>query len=140
MFKLSELGAYKHVTSDKIRYRDLDRQGHMNNAVFSTFFETGRIEIFRDPQMMQYAPEMEFVIASTKIDFIEEITWPGEVQIGTSILKVGQSSIQILQSLFQNGKQKASAESVIVQISKTTRKSVPLSDDYKNAIKKYNIK
>lgn len=140
MFKLSELGAYKHVTSDKVRYRDLDRQGHVNNAVFSTFFETGRIEIFRDPQMMQYAPEMEFVIASTKIDFIEEITWPGEVQIGTSILKVGQSSIQILQSLFQNGKQKASAESVIVQISKTTRKSVPLSDDYKNAIKKYNIK
>jgi acyl-CoA thioester hydrolase len=27
---------------DKLRYGDTDRQGHVNNAVFATFLETGR--------------------------------------------------------------------------------------------------
>ena len=29
-------------TRDKLRYADTDRQGHVNNAVFATFLETGR--------------------------------------------------------------------------------------------------
>lgn len=37
------------LTTDKIRYSDTDRQGHVNNAVFSTFLETGRAErLYRD--------------------------------------------------------------------------------------------
>lgn len=28
-------------TYDKIRYADTDQQGHVNNAVFATFLETG---------------------------------------------------------------------------------------------------
>jgi acyl-CoA thioester hydrolase len=40
------LETYPHVTHDKLRYSDTDRQGHVNNAVFSTYLETGRVEIF----------------------------------------------------------------------------------------------
>ena len=29
---------------DKLRYADTDRQGHVNNATFATFLETGRVE------------------------------------------------------------------------------------------------
>ena len=36
-------------TYDKIRYADTDRQGHVNNAVFSTFLETGRVKILYNP-------------------------------------------------------------------------------------------
>jgi acyl-CoA thioester hydrolase len=32
-------------TFDKIRYSDTDRQGHVNNSIFSSFLETGRVEI-----------------------------------------------------------------------------------------------
>ena len=35
--------------TDNIRYRDTDRQGHVNNAVLSTFPETGRVELLYDP-------------------------------------------------------------------------------------------
>ncbi|WP_343068673.1 hypothetical protein [Kaustia mangrovi] len=37
-------------TSDKLRYADTDRQGHVNNAVFATFMETGRVAFLHDPQ------------------------------------------------------------------------------------------
>ena len=32
-------------TRDKLRYGDTDRQGHVNNAVFATFLETGRVDM-----------------------------------------------------------------------------------------------
>ena len=34
---------------DKLRYADTDRQGHVNNSVFSTALETGRVELLTLP-------------------------------------------------------------------------------------------
>lgn len=42
---------YARWTRDVIRYADTDRQGHVNNAVFSTFLETGRVDILYNPEM-----------------------------------------------------------------------------------------
>ncbi|MFZ9635943.1 MAG: hypothetical protein ACO3EK_19200, partial [Alphaproteobacteria bacterium] len=35
---------YPRHSQDKLRYGDTDRLGHVNNAAFSTFLETGRVE------------------------------------------------------------------------------------------------
>lgn len=32
-------------TYEKLRYVDTDRQGHVNNAVFASMLETGRVEL-----------------------------------------------------------------------------------------------
>ena len=42
------LDAYPSRTSADIRYADMDRQGHVNNAVYSTFLESGRVNLFCD--------------------------------------------------------------------------------------------
>ena len=116
------------VTSDKIRYADTDRQGHVNNAAFATFCETGRVEILYDPNHPLMSAGGEFVIASLSIAFKGEIQWPGEVSIGTYISNIGTSSIHIGQVLYQEELCVAEAETVIVQINKSTRRSLPLSD------------
>ena len=41
------LDDYPHRVNDIIRYGDLDPQGHVNNAVFATYFESGRVAMFR---------------------------------------------------------------------------------------------
>ena len=69
-------------TSDKIRYRDTDRQGHVNNAVFASFLETGRVELLYDPEQPLTGEGCSFVIASLKLEFFNELRWPGEVEIG----------------------------------------------------------
>lgn len=115
------------VTFDKIRYADTDRQGHVNNAVFSTFFETGRVEVLYDPNQPLMSAGGEFVIASLNVAFKGEIHWPGDVKIGTYIRKLGTSSIHIGQVLFQDQRCVAEAETVVVQIDHTTRRSLPLS-------------
>jgi acyl-CoA thioester hydrolase len=113
-------------TSDKVRYADTDRQGHVNNAVFATFLETGRVEILYDPLMPLAEPGSAFVIARLAVDFRAEIVWPGDVQIGTRVIAIGRSSVTLEQGLFQNGRFVATGETVIVLMDETTRRSRPL--------------
>ena len=122
------LADFPSRTHDKLRYADTDRQGHVNNAVFATFLETGRVEILYSDERPVLAEGASFVIASLHLDFLAELRWPGRVDIGTGILNIGNSSLKLLQNLFQDGRCAASAETVIVQVDETSGKSRPLSD------------
>ncbi|MEL7377331.1 MAG: thioesterase family protein, partial [Bacteroidota bacterium] len=114
---------------DKVRYADTDRQGHVNNAVFSSFLETGRVEVLYSKELPVLSEGASFVIASLKLDFASEMTWPGQVDIGTGILKIGNSSVILYQELFQGGIRVAKAETIIVQIHNDTKASFPLGEN-----------
>jgi acyl-CoA thioester hydrolase len=117
---------YPSRTSADIRYSDLDRQGHVNNAVFAAFSEVGRVAFMYDPAR-PLAPEgRSFVIARLLIDFRAELFWPGTVDIGTGVLKVGRSSFTLGQGLFSQGHLAAATEATIVMVDKETRRSTPL--------------
>src|SRR5712692_5688730 len=96
----TERASYRIWTHDKLRYNDTDRQGHVNNAVFATFFETGRVSFLYDAALALAAPGCEFVIARLAIDFRTELYFPGIVDIGTRVLRVGRSSFTLGQAVF----------------------------------------
>ena len=112
---------------DKLRYADTDRQGHINNAVFSSSLETGRAELLYDPAAPMAEPGTVFVIVRLELDFRAEMTWPGEVAIGTAVESVGHSSFKLRQALFQNDRCVAVARTVIVQMNERTRSSCSLN-------------
>jgi len=132
--KKMKLADYPLNTYDKIRFRDLDRQGHVNNAVYSQFFETGRVEYLYKVEQPLTCDHCSFVVVSNNIEYIKEITWPGTAEIGTGVTRVGHSSLIIVQGLYQNGRLKATNESVIVQMDEDTRKSFPLTDQAKELL------
>ncbi len=134
------LNDYPMKSYDKIRYCDTDRQRHVNNAVFSTFLETGRVELLNNPDNPLISSGMSFVIVSMKLDLVSEIQWPGTVEIGTAVVNIGNSSVGFFQGLFQNGKAVARAETVIVQTDEQTRRSKPLTQETKDILKRYILK
>lgn len=113
--------------TDKLRYGDTDRQGHVNNAVFSTFLETGRVEMVFDETHPLLAPGAAFVIARLELDFKAELRWPGTVEIGTRVVSIGRSSVTLEQAVFQKGVCAALARTVLVQMDEETRRSTPLA-------------
>lgn len=113
-------------SSTRLRYSDTDRQGHVNNTVFVTMLEFGRVELFYDPAAPMAPPGTSFVIVRLELDYRREMHWPGEIEIGTRILSVGRSSFRMAQALFQDGQCTATSESVIVLMDDATRKSTPL--------------
>jgi acyl-CoA thioester hydrolase len=90
--------------------------------------ETGRVELLYNPDDPLHSDDCAFVIASLQLDFLAEITWPGNVDIGTRVATVGRSSVTIEQGLFQNGLCTATARTVVVQVNERNRRSQPLSD------------
>ncbi|MBO3760437.1 acyl-CoA thioesterase [Ciceribacter sp. L1K22] len=122
---------------DKLRYGDTDRQGHVNNAVFATFMETGRVELVYSGEKPLLEQGFSFVLAKIDINYLAEVLWPGTVEIGTRVAKVGNSSVTMEQALFQNGTCRATATSVVVHFDETKRKSHPFSEAQREAMRRW---
>ena len=123
------LNDYPHVRTENVRYGDTDRQGHVNNAVFSTFFECSRTDILYDPRRNLITADREFVIVKFEVEYLAELGWPGTVEIGTRVARLGRSSIVCEQAIFQNGVCAAVSSNVMVMIDVETRKSAALPEE-----------
>lgn len=119
---------YADWTFDTIRFADTDKLGHVNNAAFSTFLETGRTHFLLDPARPMRHPGTTFVIAKLVLDFKAEMHWPGEAHIGTRCKSIGRSSFVLEQVIMQDNTVAALAETVMVMMDETTRKSTPLPE------------
>jgi len=121
---------FPHRTVETIRFGDLDRQNHINNAVFATHFESGRVIILYGEEYGLIVPDASFVLAHLSIDFLGEMHWPGEVEIGTAITRVGNSSIGLDQALFVKGVCVAVADNTLVLVDQATRKPRPFAPEH----------
>ena len=126
---LPELSQFPGRTRDIIRFGDLDPQGHVNNTVFATFFETGRVAFLREPGHALSPPGTTSVLARLDINFLKELHWPGEVEIGTGIAEIVRSSFTFLQAIFHQGACAATARASMVMIDAGTRRSRPLPEE-----------
>ncbi len=134
---LTQRELHCHFVTVTLRYADTDRQGHVNNAVFATFLESGRVSILYAPDEPAAPPGASFVLARLALDFLAEVHWPGEVVVGTTVLRLGQSSVTIGQGIFVGEKCVATAETVIVLIDESTRKSRSLPEETRRKLSKY---
>ncbi|MBN2795740.1 MAG: acyl-CoA thioesterase [Clostridia bacterium] len=133
-----EFNDFPLKTYDKIRYCDTDRQGHVNNSNFATFLETGRTELlYLYNEEPLHDDDGTFVIARQELNLIAEIRWPGTVEIGTTVSKIGNSSIGLYQRLFQNQKLVAEANTVIVHVDIESKKSKVLSDKSREILNRF---
>ncbi len=126
---LTKREAYHHWAQDVLRYGDTDRQGHVNNAVFPTFLETGRCAMLFDPSCPPLPENAAFVLARLLLDYRAEVHWPGTVEIGTAVLRIGTSSVAFCQGVFCGDTCVATGETVVVLTDTTTRRSRPFPDD-----------
>lgn len=126
---LLSLDDYPVQINEKLRYADTDRQGHINNAVFATLFESGRVPFLYDPDRPFTPNGTQFVIAELKISFLGELNWPANVQVGTGVSRLGNSSFNLAQGIFCQDKCAATGESVIVLIDDNTRRATKLPDE-----------
>ena len=120
---------YPVWTKDSIRYRDLDPNEHVNNGAINEYFEDGRVR-FRQDYLTSAAYDVlsGFVLARFTVEYYSPIFFPGEVDIGTAITRVGRTSYTLIQGLFHDGQCVASAEVVSVLIDPHTGKPTPIPD------------
>ena len=117
----TERNSYTIWTHDKLRYGDSDRQGHVNNAVFATFCETGRVAFLFDENLNLAGPDAMFALVRLELDFRSELFYPGRIDIGTRVLGIGRTSFRLGQGIFNGDTCAATSESVQVLMDAATR-------------------
>lgn len=115
---------YPLWSSQKLRFADTDRHGHISNAVFAVLCQNACMELLCDAQSVPIPENTHFVVARLVFEFLDELHWPGKVEIGTRIERVGRSSIELTQALFVKVVCVDIAGSTVVLIDESTRKSV----------------
>ncbi len=85
----------------KTRWRDLDAFGHVNNATFATYVEDARISMFERWNLSQTAGKRSVIAASLKLEFKQQLSHPSEIIVGQRISRLGNSSFDILASIFK---------------------------------------
>lgn len=126
--------AYKFWTHVNLRYGDTDRQGHVNNAVFCTLLESGRVDFLFDGEEAICGAGKNFVIAKISMDFLNEMNFPGIVDVGSCVLSIGNSSFVVGQALFKDEVCTCTSQSVIVMVDERTRRSTSLTPEVKERL------
>lgn len=130
----TDASIYHCWTPVSLRYGDTDALGHVNNAVFSTLLEQGRVSALFNGMDALGEPGTTFVIASVKLDFLAEMNFPGTARVGTRINSFGRTSVKVGQAIFLNDACCAVSEEVMVLIDLNTRKPVPISAETRSRI------
>ena len=122
---------YPHRYELKTRWRDIDSFGHVNNAVYLTYIEDARILFFRRWKITEMKKSL--IVASIKIDYLQQIDHPSDLIVGQKISRIGNSSFDIQSAIFLNNDPKPAANSVVscVCFDYQQSKSVPVYDEIK---------
>jgi len=114
------------IQRERVRFRDCDAMGHVNNAVYSTYLEQARIGILGDLE--------PFILARVEIDFRAELRAGEEVEIGTRCSRVGMKSFELEHELHADGRVVAEAKSVLVGYDYARGESIPVPDRWKRRL------
>ena len=120
---------FPYRLSDNVRFADLDPNQHVNNAVYATYFETGRVTLMKDRSYGLMPDGVTWIMVRLDMHFRAELRWPGTIEMGLGVVKFGRTSVTFDQVVFSEGKCVASAQSVSVLLDEATRKPTPLTPD-----------
>ena len=125
-------------TPIKVRFRDLDAFGHVNNAVYFTFMEMARVEYFAQLGLLQPGefPSPFFIIAEATCQFKMPIQMETPLNVQVRISRLGNSSFDMEYRFVDeaSGAVLASGRTVQVTFDYTANRSVPLPDEWRTAI------
>lgn len=120
-----------------IRWSDMDALGHVNNTVFFTFVESGRIDYFHRlgaPTTRAESAE-GFILAHCGCDFLAQLHYPGEVRIGTRIRSFGRSSIHFEHVIFSGDRAVATASAVCAWFDFERQKAAPVPEEIRRLVR-----
>lgn len=103
-----------YVHRERVRFRDLDALGHVNNAVFLTYIESARIAYLLDLGVATGVQDLGIIVARIEIDFRSPVGLGEEVEIGVRASRFGTKSFDLDHELRAGGRLVAEAKTICV--------------------------
>ncbi len=139
-------GPFRHHVEIHVRFSDTDARGHVNNAVYLTYCEIGRIRYWSDVTGEAFtsvaAGAESLILAEARITYRAQTFYGELVTVQTRASRIGRSSFTLEHRLLatpDGGEPRlvAVSDSILVRYDYTTGASIPLSDEQVAAIEAY---
>ena len=125
------------ATPIQMRFNDIDSLGHVNNMIYFSYFDMGRVDYFtragRQEFKMQHPPVM---IANLNCNFLAQTHWGEPIEVLTQVDHLGTSSLVMYQHLVNRDTRevKCSCASVMVHLSPDDFTPAPITDEWRQLI------
>lgn len=123
------MDGYRFSVPIDVRFRDLDALGHVNNAVYLTYFETARMEFWRHVNDRVDLSGMDMILARAEVDYRAPLVYGDRIEVGVRCVSVKRTSFVLAQAIVNraNGRLAAEARKVLVHYDYRagTKKALP---------------
>ncbi len=89
---MRQMEGYRFVRTRDVEFRDVDAADHVNNAVYLTYLETGRIQYLIDVLGPEFAYELSLILAHITVDFRSPARFPETLELGARVTLIGTKS------------------------------------------------
>jgi acyl-CoA thioester hydrolase len=129
---------YKHKTQIQIRFKDVDRLGHVNNANHITYFELARVEYFNalmgDDVKIDWESE-SLILAKMEMEYKQPILLEDKLFVYTWVSRIGTKSFDMSCTIARviNGVEVEAAKglAVIVCFNYKTNQTILVPEEWK---------
>lgn len=114
------------------RWSDNDMLGHLNNAVYLELFDTAiNAWMVHETGIDERTAPAQGVVAQSTVRYLAEVSFPGDVELGVRVARVGRTSVVLEAALFLPDVDAPAThcEWVQVYIDRATRRPTPVPED-----------
>jgi acyl-CoA thioester hydrolase len=121
----------------QVRFADLDVMGHVNNAVYLSYFEMTRVHYFKQLVGSNWDWRKEGVLlVRNEIDYLKPILLNDEPEVHMTLEKIGEKSISLLYEIKVNQEVCTKGKSILVCFNAEERKTIPVPKVMAEALKR----
>jgi acyl-CoA thioester hydrolase len=136
-----KLSDYKYKTPIHIRFSDIDSVGHVNNAIYLTYFEVARISYFRNVAGWD-TKTTGIIVGRSEINYLKPVTIEDKIMCYVRVVRIGNSSFDVMHVLVKltDGDEEicTTCKTVCISYDYTANKSVAIPKDGRSKMIAYD--
>ncbi len=123
-----------------VQFRDIDRMGHVNHAVYLQYMETARVELARRLGMIRDVSSSSFIVAVAHCEYKKPIRDERRVTVSCWVSRIGDRSWDLDYAVSSGRVEFAIGRTTQVGYDYHTRSTVRISEKLRKALGKYSGK
>lgn len=130
------MDGFRSVVELQVQFRDLDALGHVNNAVYASYLETGRLEYFAALSESEDITAFSLILAELTITYKSPAFLRETLLVGTRVTEIRNSSFILEGQIVDKKSQRlvATSRAVLVHYDYTENRSKPVPQAWRELI------
>lgn len=128
---------FSHSVDIQVRFTDMDSNGHINNGIYHSYFDLGRMHFFKE---VLKAKTSNTLICQVNTTYVKPLYLTDSICVKNKVIRWGNSSFDMLQAVFK----KTEVGEELVNFCVTTfvhlenEKPTPVPNEWKKSVELYD--